>query len=171
MLQRGSLECCWPAATTAMRTSSCTARPALHRTAPHPACEHVPPYRNPSTVVCKSEPPRPSSIHPPTDARTHTLQASLACLCLSTCLPTHPGDECEIVSVSRYGVCKPASQPVPQRQNLLHPWRRLFALCRSARSRPSPRLNVHCSPLTTASGDSSRSRAKPSPPPLDPQVL
>ena len=46
------------------------------------------------------------------------------------------------------------SQPArPQRQNLLllHPGRRLFALCRSARSRASPRLNVHCSPLTTAS--------------------
>lgn len=122
-------------------------------TAPHPACEHVPPYRNPSTVVWKSEPPRPSSIHPPTDARTHThtlaLQASLTCLCLSTCLPAHPPGRRVRDHVREQVWClhaRPASATAPEPAG-----RRLFALCRSARSRASPRLNVHCSPLTTAS--------------------
>ena len=115
--------------------------------------------------------------HPQTHARTRSLQANLTCL--PACLPVHPDDESDSAryAVRECHVCKPAIhpsiQPVPQRQSLLHPWRRrrLFALCRSARSRASPRLNVHCSRLLRPATRLVSFSGEPSPPPLDPQVL
>ena len=98
------------AAAAAPKSAHCTARWRWWRldghghrhppaaAAPHPACEHVPPYRHPLTSAWSGREPL-GLPHPPTHARSP--QASL------TCLPAHPpGRRPSVVMVSAR-----ASQP------------------------------------------------------------
>jgi hypothetical protein len=128
--ERSSLVCC--CCCTALRiSSSCTAL--------HPACEHVPPYRHPLTCAWfgGGEPLGHTPTHTHTHTRPPSERASL------TWLPAHPGNETT--------VCQPASLrwcTAPETA-LTH---RASALCRSARSRPTLRLNAHCRPTASARG-------------------
>lgn len=157
---------CLRGAATAMRTSSCTA-PILRARPAIPEPSHC-------TVVCKSEPPRPSTHlaarHPPTDARTHTLAPSEPDM--PACLPTHPGNESGDAryAVRECHVCKPAIHLSIHLSSQCHSARACCTLGDNDDSLHSVEAHVagraHASTCTagrlvTASGDSSRSRASP----------